>query len=81
MIKDFFVFVNDLQSKIHEVILMIDANELFSTKNSGISKFLSQTHMCDPIFLKHGSENKPTIILRVVQESTSSFVLIPLLNS
>ena len=38
---------------------MIDANELLSTKNSGISKFLSQTHMCDPIFLKHESENKP----------------------
>ena len=38
---------------------MIDANEGFSVYNSGISKILIKTQMCDPIFLQHGSINKP----------------------
>ena len=37
---------------------MIDANEGFSEFNSGISKILTKTQMCDPIFLHHGSENE-----------------------
>ena len=38
---------------------MIDANEGFSELNSGISKLLTKTQICDLIFLHHGSENEP----------------------
>ena len=40
----------------NEIILMIDANEGFSGRNSYKSKILTKTQMYDPIFLQHGSE-------------------------
>ena len=43
---------------------MIDAKEGFLELNSGISKILTKTQMCDQLFLHHGSENEPNTYTR-----------------
>ena len=55
MIKDLIIIINDKKIE-NEIILMIDANEGISENNSGISKILTKTQMCDPICLQNGSE-------------------------
>ena len=54
MITYLFVFINDLRSSNDEVILLIDANEAFISRECGIFKLTKQTYITDPIFNKHG---------------------------
>ena len=43
MINNFILFMNNLQTKDNDIILMIDANEAFSEHNSKINKLLTKT--------------------------------------
>ena len=59
MIQKLRTFINKLRETQHEVILLIDANESISDKNSRIGKLLSQTQMYDSIFKQYGSNKEP----------------------
>ena len=58
MISDLAIFINDLRQQQHEVILMIDVNELMTKTNSGISNLNILTQLCDPIFMLHGANRE-----------------------
>ena len=75
MIQKLRTFINKLRETQHEVILLIDANESISDKNSRIGKLLSQTQMYDSIFKQYGSNKEPNTHIKDPSELTIYFVL------
>ena len=47
MINDLSTFINFIQNKIHQVILLIDANESTHSKSGGITTLLDKKNMID----------------------------------
>ena len=64
MIQDLIVFINDLSSPHHEVILLLDANETFISSECVLSKLTRKTSITDPIFNKRGNNLKPNTYKR-----------------
>ena len=52
--------INNIQSTSHQVILLIDAHESFTSPEKSISFLVEHTGMIDPIANKHGTRNEPT---------------------
>ena len=59
MLEDLMLFINEIKSITHEVLLLVDANEDFISSECGLSKFTQSTNMTDPIFNKHGNHLEP----------------------
>ena len=59
MIDNLILFINNIQKKDHDIIIMIDVNESFSEHNSDISRILATAQTCYLIFLQHGSVSEP----------------------
>lgn len=45
---------NNIHSKTHQIILLIDANEEFISRDKSIVRLLNETNIIDPITNKHG---------------------------
>ena len=76
MIQDLITFINNLKKRSYEIVLAIDADEVFASGDGGITKLLQNTAIVDSISNKYGIFSEPNTYKReIVLILTSTFVL------
>ena len=61
-LQDMAKFISTLRSAGHDIILMIDANESTTQRNSKLRGWLSDMDLIDPITIRHGPNDQPASV-------------------
>ena len=59
MIQKLIQDINNTKKKSHQVIILINSNDVFTSGDGGISKLVQRTAMIDPISNKHDTSSEP----------------------
>ena len=73
IILGIIIYINDLRKMNHQIILLIDTNEGFTSRDYGLAKLTQHTNMTDPIFNRHDNSLEPNTYTRGSQRMDFHF--------